>query len=307
MVAMLASAPGKLVLLGDYAVLESGAALVAAVDRRAVGTLAAASPAAGDPAWAPAAAPSPVVEAVLSAARRVGAAVNEGPLAIDTARFRDEAGRKVGLGSSSAAAVVAAALVTGRGDERTLGVALEAHRAAAGGEGSGVDVAASYHGGVIATRRQPAPVTPLPRNVRGLAPYALYTGRSASTPELIRACRAAPRWKEYVGILDALAGEGVRAWAQGDARGVLSVASRAGRALAALGRDAGVEVVTETIAAIMRLADEAGIAAKPSGAGGGDVAVVFAFDGELPQRIAEKTGAVCLDLAVDPHGLTRER
>ena len=57
---MKASAPGKLVLLGDYGVLEGGRALVAAVNRRARGELSV------SPANEP---PSPLVQAVLERAR----------------------------------------------------------------------------------------------------------------------------------------------------------------------------------------------------------------------------------------------
>lgn len=124
---MKASAPGKLVLLGDYAVLAGGPALVAAVDRRAVGATGGPIP------------PSAVVEAVLARAKLEGGRP-ELP-EIDTRAFLDEHGQKLGLGSSAAVAVVTAALSLGRDDERILRVALEGHRDAAGGVGSGVDVA----------------------------------------------------------------------------------------------------------------------------------------------------------------------
>ncbi|MEL6186908.1 MAG: hypothetical protein AAFU79_19970, partial [Myxococcota bacterium] len=113
------SAPGKLVLLGDYAVLEGARALVAAVDRRAVGRVDAEGPR------------TEVVEAVLARARAEGAGVDG--VRIDTAGFLEPGGQKLGIGSSAAVAVVTAALARGRGDELTFEVALEGHRDAAGG------------------------------------------------------------------------------------------------------------------------------------------------------------------------------
>jgi phosphomevalonate kinase len=116
------SAPGKLMLLGEYAVLEGGLALAMAVNRRAVGRRASDGAAAGL---------SPVVAAVFEAARRAGfpPPLN---IEIDTSAFRDDAGLKLGLGSSAAAAVIAASLATDRRDETALQVAIEGHRAAFG-------------------------------------------------------------------------------------------------------------------------------------------------------------------------------
>lgn len=290
------SAPGKLVLLGEYAVLEGGPALVAAVNRRAVGAAVSAE--------GPRERPSAVVAAVLARAERAGLAV-EASLEIDTTAFRDASARKLGLGSSAAVAVVAARIVTGSGDERTLGLAIDAHRDAAGGEGSGIDVAASFHGGVIVAHRQPSPVVPLASRVGDLRLFALFTNQSASTPELLARCRAASSYASWVRILRGLAEEGIRAWRSHDPLAFLSAVARHGRAMAGLGRDAGVPIVTPELDAIMRLAEESRVAAKPSGAGGGDVAVLFARDAEVAASIAERTGTQLLDLSIDPRGLSR--
>lgn len=289
---MKASAPGKLVLLGDYAVLDGGEALVAAVDRRATGAL---DPEAGG---------SEVVDAVLARARTLGYEV-PGGVRVDTSGFIGPGGQKLGIGSSAAVAVVAAALATGRGDEACFEVALDGHRDAAGGVGSGIDVAASFFGGVIATAHQPAPVEALPSAIPGLTLSVLYANESASTRALVEACRRAPDWKRWVEVMRPLAAAGIAAWRAGQADAFLSVVARYGRAMQGLGRDAGVPVVTETIEAIQRLAAERGGAAKPSGAGGGDVVVLFARDPEVGPRVAEAAGARFIPIAVDPYGLRR--
>jgi phosphomevalonate kinase len=285
-----ASAPGKLVLLGDYAVLEGAVAIVAAVDRRASGrTVESAGPR------------SPIVAAVIAEAVRRKLPAPE--VEIDTSAFADAGGNKLGLGSSAAVAVVAAALATGRGDEETLAIALDAHRHASGG-GSGVDVASSFYGGVIAARRQPGEVQPLSSRLGKLNFAALFTGTSASTSELVSIVRRSPKWSEWSRTLSALAEEGVRAWDKQNASAFLSIVARYGRAMAGLGKDAGAPIVTEQIEAIMRIADELRGAAKPSGAGGGDVAIVWSFDPDVPRKIAERTGTTLLDLHVDLHGLS---
>ena len=178
-----ASAPGKLVLLGDYAVLEGARAMVCAVDRRAVGRRDPEGPG------------SAVVDAVLAEAGSTDR------VRIDTGGFVEPTGEKLGIGSSAAVAVITAALATGRGDERCLALALAGHRAAAGGVGSGIDVAVSFHGGVIASARQPAEVEPLPSRLPGLHMSALYANESASTAALVRACRAAPAWARWVEVM----------------------------------------------------------------------------------------------------------
>lgn len=291
---MTVSAPGKLMLLGEYAVVDGGLAVVAAVNRRAVGvTLTEPDPR-----------PSPVVQAVLTRAARAGAVLPPG-VRIDTSAFHDAQGAKLGLGSSAAVAVITAALATGRGDDEVLRIAVEGHRDAAGGKGSGVDVAACFSGGVVATRAQPGPVEPLPRQIRGLELSVLYTGVSASTPHMLRACQAAPSWGAWMAVMRPLVERGVAAWRRQEALPFLAAVAEYGRAMAGLGRDAGVPVVTEQIEAMMRLAAEAGGAAKPSGAGGGDVVVMWSRDRADARRVAEATGSVVVDLEVDGRGLSR--
>jgi phosphomevalonate kinase len=184
------SAPGKLVLLGEYAVLFGAPAVVAAIGRRAVVRLAPAP----DDLWqveAPGLAPAPasfelgrdgavrwidrelgsasfgLVESLLQELAAAGT-VNVGalpPLALtlDTnAFFETVAGARVklGLGSSAALTVaLASALATAASggelpaaDASWLQTLVTLHRQVQGGLGSGVDVAASLLGGTIRFR-----------------------------------------------------------------------------------------------------------------------------------------------------------
>ncbi len=284
------SVPGKMMLLGDYAVLEQGRAMVAAVNRRAVGTLTESTEE-----------PSKVVEAVIAQAGQSPA----GTVTIDTSGFY-EGELKLGLGSSAAVAVATAALALDAGDERVLKTAIAGHRDANGGEGSGVDVAACYHGGVIATTRQPAEVVPLSSRIGKLELFVLFTGKSASTSELVRAARHCAKWGEWSTVLKRLAQEGCAAYQKGQADRFLAIVAQYGRAMAGLGRDAGVPIVTEEIEALMKHAGELGGAAKPSGAGGGDIVIAWGAEPQMGAQLAERTGAQLLDLQIDPRGLDRK-
>lgn len=325
---MRASAPGKIMLLGEYAVLEGGPALIAAANRRACGRwLSADSFSRGQPhePHAPrephgagpsnaesrhgrrgldsAVKPSPVVASVFARARLLGYPFR-GDVAIDTTCFRDAAGEKLGLGSSSAAAVVTAALIVGR-DEKTaiLDLALGGHRGAFRGQGSGVDVAASVYGGVFSTRSQPAPRVPLGGALPGLGLHVLFTGESASTAEFVRACRACGRFASHAETMTMLAEEGIAAYAAKNAEAFLTAARAYGRAMASLGTDAGVPIVTEQIAAVMEAAEAAGGAAKPSGAGGGDIVVLWSRTPEVANAVAASTGCTVLDIEIDGEGV----
>jgi phosphomevalonate kinase len=184
-----ASTPGKMVLLGDYAVLEGAPALVMGVNRharvrisaKAGGVAEVSAPdmnvaqvplrigADGLPEWlgTPEQAEKlRLVDQVLRGLHAEGLAPPPGrgfSLQLDTSEFFDQGadGRsKLGLGSSAALTVALAsamAVFVGRGpavaNRRVwLEHLLQLHRNFQGGHGSGVDVAAGLIGGVISYR-----------------------------------------------------------------------------------------------------------------------------------------------------------
>ncbi len=288
------SAPGKLVILGDYAVLAGGPAMVAAVNRRAIGRIHAHANC------------SAVIQGVFDEALNKGLSVPAG-VEISTSGFQNIDGQKLGIGSSAAVAVVTAGLVSPRVDDERLELALKGHRRAAGGVGSGIDVAVSFYGGVIATHAQPAPVRSLAFTLPGLYLTVLYVNKSALTRVLVQACQGGPSWLRWTDVMSQLAARGIEAWQTENASVFLEVIRNYGRAMESLGRDAGVEIVTSEIKEVMQAAEAVGGAAKPSGAGGGDVVVLFTRELEHAQQVVKQTGAQWVDLRLDSRGLEVHR
>ena len=284
--------------------LDGGTAVVAAVDRRAVGR------------FVPGGQPSSplVAEAVRLACAHLaanGIVLAAGAADIDTSAMSG-AGGKLGLGSSAAAAAVAvgATLLAGGHDPESepavsFAIADRAHRDAQGGRGSGADVAAAVYGGIIAYRRDidagppamsarkqspPAPARlHVPAGIRELSPLpgleivVFHAGAPHATVDAILAIEALaardrPRYERHIAAISNAAEAFLTAWEACNTAAVIESADAAGEALAALGPDADLPIVTPPFARAAALARELGGAAKPSGAGGGDVGVAFLTD-----------------------------
>ncbi|HZX24221.1 MAG TPA: hypothetical protein VFF18_11835 [Woeseiaceae bacterium] len=326
-----ADAPGKLVLTGEYAVLDGAPAVVTAVDRRAhviVEPAAACRVQALGPAIAPGAfrlAGDGTLDWQADRAvedYRLLAAVTETlaqgaplptdrpfDLRLDTTAFYSGAD-KLGLGSSAALTVaLTAALCRHFGRKFEHALAHEAHRRLQGGEGSGLDIAASIAGGLIRfVAGDPPSVQPL-RWPDGLEALFVWTGRSAETTPRVRRYRDWRRSPAAVGPADRLAGsaaEAADAWQTGDARAVLEATAACARALDGLGEAAGLDIGGGGHAELARLADGAGVVYKPSGAGGGDLGLALAGDRrrlESFRAAADRAGFRPLPLRPDDGGL----
>ncbi len=298
-----ASAPGKLLLLGDYVVLDGAPALVMAVQRRAHVRVA------------------PSTEGfVLSAPQfgmhsvslnmankdeaRVGLVsclvrdvrlwlaerdrtLPELNIEIDTLSFYDGE-TKLGMGSS--AAVTAAlwgaccrAASDGAEAADMVEPAIDAHRAAQGGMGSGADVAASLLGGVVRFEIGEAPAVHLVPD--GLRLAAAWTGQAASTPEMVAAVQRArgeaevdSAWAELEASVQPLPNE---------AEGWVAAVAQASRGMRQLGDAAGVAIETEAHRRIAWIAQSLGWVSKPSGAGGGDYAILATADNRSRKALCD--------------------
>ena len=335
-----ATAPAKLVLLGEYAVLEGAPALVAAVNREVRvtlepspdrvwhirtdlgggrhGTLEVTADPALVPDWM-----RPVATVLGRLSRTAGrtpADLRPQRVSIESAAlFVDAGGTKLGLGSSAAvitalsAAVHALLATEGPSPEHELAHDLAAHRELAAGHGSGVDVAASRIGGILAYQLLDG--VPHVESVvlpAGLVFGVIWTGTSTSTSHFVARVQA---WKarepeayaEQIARMRRLSERAVGACRDGDAHLFLGLVRAYREAMGELGEASGVPILSEAHAAINHFAENEGAAYKPSGAGGGDVGVLFArSERALVQaaRMAERAGYRLLSLDIQPEGVT---
>ncbi len=286
-----ASAPGKLFLTGEYVVLGGAPALVLAVDRRARvqlrlddGPLVVDSIADGArDTMADALAgelPGGDARAVVAALRSLGVGHVGGRMEVDTRDFL-AGGRKLGLGRSAAALVAAAAvLLSARGGftpARTLEAAIAGHALLQNGLGSGADVAAAVHGGLVEVRRRGRELAVAARELpAGLHAVVGWSGESAATTPLLSRFVAA---REHgAATLSQLGTEAERAAAavlRGDTEDLLAATDASGRLLERLGGDLDLPIVTPGLARLKATARRLGAAVKPSGAGGGDCGVAL--------------------------------
>ena len=291
---MKARAPGKLVLSGAYAVLDGAPALVAAVDRYVTAD----SDRAADFV-------APEVREALSR-RPLGE-----PPWFDASALR-AGDRKLGLGSS--AAILAASLAALWPTNESLAasifpLALASHRAAQGG-GSGVDVAAACHGGVLCCTLVAGELKVASHTLpAGIVLEVWSCPESTATRVMLAAVRALRDrdGARYQGHMDEVE---AGALAARDAGGVAALVAAVGTqwdALRRLGDAASAPIVTGRMRRLNDIAVQAGARFGPSGAGGGDVALWIGADGSPPQfrARAERAGLCLLDLHVGAPGVQR--
>ncbi len=312
MTTTIASAPGKLVIAGEYSVLEGFPAWVAAVDRRAIVTLDRDAPdvvdgicltapdrAPGLATWDDAADNASVVvdgddapffdlvARTLDEVRRVKALPTSAALHIDTtsmATAHGDDGRaiKLGLGSSAAvAAAVVKVFLPDVDESALLDHAFAAHLAFSQGAGSGVDVGASCVGGHLRFERDGKTVaaTALPPVRDDIAIIPVFVGRSQDTRLFLAGTRALKLVNpfEYAARIEALQSSAnllTKAARDVDAD-VFAAVDACRNAMNALGARADIDIVSDLHQRVAEIAQEMDGAAKPSGAGGGDVALCF--------------------------------
>jgi phosphomevalonate kinase len=189
--------------------------------------------------------------------------------------------RKLGLGRSAAtiaAAVTARRALAGRSLDPAsiLDDALTANARFQDGQGSGADVAASVHGGVVAAERRGEHLA-VERHALpdGLHVVAGWTGESAATTPLVAAFASMPS-PPVLPELAATARAAVAAIAAGDRARLCEAVDRASTLLARFGDETGLPIVTPALRRLVETARRVGAAAKPSGAGGGDCGIAIA-------------------------------
>lgn len=329
-----ATAPGKAVLAGEYAVLQNAPAVVVALGRsvrvtadHGSGTHHVLSTPGylegkwrfrlndiGDFDWReplPDAAAFSLVEAVWKSFDT--RALPPLSISIDTQEFYDRPGGcKLGLGSSAAVAVALTAtlqqFLASVDDVRS--VAFDAHDYFQRGRGSGVDIAASFHGGLLEYRREGRHSRPLswPDDIHC---RFLWSGRPTDTRgklETLNENRSGKSGDSAKALMLA-AEDAASEWSSGKSRRILEAMRKYVDMLRRFSTDLDLGIFDAGHEHLVGLAAESGIVYKPCGAGGGDIGVVLAncqnaiddFCGR-----ATRHGFSDLDIEMDEQGVLTE-
>jgi phosphomevalonate kinase len=348
MTGAVASAGGKLLLLGEYAVTEGVRALVATVDRSArveITTLDS-----GDNLLlAPDIHPEPLpfslsndgvqwlapktenLELFESVMATFVATMNGSfparpiKLSLCTREFFDAGTRiKLGLGSSAALTVALQRalhryFIDPEQDlphEQQFFQAVDAHQRFQGNLGSGVDIAASVTGGILAYRR----AADRPLQMQQLAwPAALkvalvWTGKSASTRIMLHNLavwrqRYPRQYAHEIAALSNLSEAGASAFEAHRSEDFLEVVGSFAKGLNRLGEKAGIDIFSQEHRHLAMLARENQLFYKPSGAGGGDFGLALGLDDAALETFCqqcEASGYACPPIKINT-GLVRIR
>ncbi len=319
-----ASAPGKLVLVGEYAVLEGAPAITAAVDVRARARVVAIPGAesvffdalsgqafyfamdSSGPRWIGdhPGANGAILEAVIASCTECSTLLDDGPsfrVSMNTDDFFTRIGgswTKLGVGSSAAVLVaLVGALVTelnlAMSPEELLAVSHTAHRRFQGGLGSGADVATAVHGGVVTVRRSADPEQVAATHCNwpsGLLAVPIWSGVSASTTALLSRFEQfkgtqPDEYRRHIRRLKALSEQACVAWPDQSVGDVLSALESYDDALRAFDHDAKIGINTKVHDRIRQLVERQGAIYKTSGAGGGDFGLALTDSADVLEAV----------------------
>ena len=326
--AVTASAPGKVVMSGEYAVLNGAPALCMAVNRRAVVTVRAV-PDEHHIVTAPGHVEAPrrflvrdgvfgwldssdEFELLEHVWRAAGVDQPGGlELCLDTSAFLDaELGCKTGIGSSAALAVALAFALREFGPDGvdSLETAHRGHLDFQDGLGSGVDVATSATGGLVEYRMRDR--STLQRSIPdGLECRLLWSGSAASTgKKLERYSSNGPKPSREA--LSFSARRMAEAWAGGSVKAVLDGYREYIEVLQEFNSDHGLGIFDAGHAELVAAAASAGLVYKPCGAGGGDIGMILADNAEAIDDFVASAllpGFRAMNLSLDLQGVQVSR
>jgi len=348
------SAPGKMILLGEYAVLDNAPALVCAVDLRATvkiehlpgNEFVFSAPSLRlnelpfvildnghvrfDPSLRPEALRklklfSGIMEFVYqnlpAEKKRRGLRIEINTDAFYSTEFHS----KLGFGSSAALCVaLVKALISVLAPEteeaRIFRLALNAHHHAQGKMGSGIDIAASYFGGFLKYQRiyEQDPMDKLPKMLAacpGLFFRPVFTGKSASTTKLVGGVKQLKEqqpqiYRQIMSRLKEISAAGVMAFEQKNVEQFLDRVRAFYSSLKDLGRQSAMPIISEVHQKLAELAKQHGAVYKPSGAGSGDIGLVFAANEQILLKtiaVIKEHGYLPLEVKVAGQGVRLEK
>lgn len=313
-------------MCGEYAVLDGAPAICAAVDRRAVVT----AVTAGKDCHVVSAPGLATVDGVFHAdesgitwlegareyalfehvwRRSLPVPADPCQFILDTRSFRSATGgEKIGVGSSAALTVALATALEALGGKKSEEVAGPAHRDFQHGKGSGVDIACSLSGGVIAYRQGDRSVEKIewPRDLY----YTVYwSGIVADTRDRIERYANTPG-KASRAVLAASASHCAAVFGSGKAAGILDALRHYCEVLRRFDDDHELGIYDAGHAAMSDAAAGCDVVYKPCGAGGGDVGIAVAASAESLASFAgsaAESGFATLDINIDARGPMLEK
>ena len=315
-----ASAPGKLVLSGEYAVLNGAPAICMAINRRARVTV---TPTGDDVhiVSAPGFADGPrkfrdcdgtlewldngpdltLIDAVWSAPDVAPPAGLS--LQLDTSEFVDpQSACKMGIGSSAALTVALTAALDAPAEAYTV------HSHFQGGRGSGIDIACSQTGGIMEFVASPRAVQQLTWP-DGLAFVLIWSGTPVSTAQkLDRLAESKPKPSRPALVYSSR--RMASAWRLGSVEQLLVEYQDYIQVLKEFSIDHDLGIFDAGHEELTTLAATAGVVYKPCGAGGGDVGIALAADVVALDAFAAEAKAhnyKVLDAELDPLGVQVKR
>lgn len=279
---MLSRAPGKVMIAGEYSVLLGQSALVASINREARCSFEPESAMKFSMKTAQSVHHdnAPLFQAVIKTLDHYSLKPSNGHYVLDTSDFFDELQQKIGLGSSAAGVVALIKNILCQHGIEDLAylfrLSHEAHRLFSGGVGSGADIAASTYGGTLKYRFDGPPFVQHV-DMSSIWPYlfVVHLGKPQSTIHFVEKFlssdlslvekftqESAKQTKFLCAHLDEI-----------DA--FIQAFHTLFDLLDDLGKTIGIDIVSKEHRAIAHIARSCSGAAKPSGAGGGDIALVM--------------------------------
>lgn len=291
---MRSSAPGKLFLIGEYAVLDGAPAAVAALPQRALaalqeneqGMLTMVTTVKHEIPIDDALISEPLIKAVINTLDCRQALANHS-LKLDTSAFFLEGG-KLGLGSSAALTTALVRLMKPEANnEQILALATACHTAFQSGRGSGADIAVAALDASIRFQHNKAPV---PLNLPAdLFMLAIWTGVSASTRRYLSQLESWQRDNEapFQHHMTQLKSTAETFFAHSDAEDLITIIETYNRYLNEFSQDSGLNFYNEPHIALQKEVESARCGYKPSGAGGGDFGIAFSADKNTISELAK--------------------
>ena len=315
-----ASAPGKLVIAGEYAVLSGAPALVLAVDARAKCRIETCDTggwqfATRPPLWdanyrledlfngnVRLPHPAGLVPLLLRGSNRLLA---DAKVSLDTESFFCN-GRKIGIGSSAAVTVAIAGALEELVGVEVAQVKLRDAHARAFGSGSGLDVATSYLGGFVRYEDGVARNVSCPSELHfGF----VFTGSSSSTASMVAKFKMWRAANQDCVIDDLCAAATATANSLDNAGEFLGNLTKFIQQLWILDQSACIGIWGEQHKVCKNIAESLKILYKPCGAGGGDTGMAVTADAALLERFMAQVqceGLFPLNFKKDQHGIRVE-